>query len=158
MKENRIVPDIVKSISNDKKLILRSPKATRPWQHVLEPLSGYLLLGHKLINNELKSSVLPSWNFGPKIKNCKNVRFITKLIFKNWKKPNLKISIDRKRIYHESKFLSLNILKAKKELNWEPRLSLVETFKLTTDWYKFYFDNKNIENFTSKQIDFFLNK
>ena len=84
MKENRIVPDIVKSFSKNKSLILRNPKATRPWQHVLEPLSGYLLVGHKLINNNLKNNILPSWNFGPKPKNCRNVEYITKIILKNW--------------------------------------------------------------------------
>ena len=68
MKDNRIVPDIIKSLINKKRLILRNPKATRPWQHVLEPLSGYLLVGHKLLNNELKNDILPSWNFGPKQK------------------------------------------------------------------------------------------
>jgi len=158
MKDNRIVPDIIKSLINKKRLILRNPKATRPWQHVLEPLSGYLLVGHKLINNELKNDILPSWNFGPKTKNCKNVEFITRIILRNWKKRNLKFSINDKKNYHESKFLSLNIGKAKKELNWEPRLNLLETFKLTVDWYKSYFENKNIEQFTSKQIEFFLKK
>ena len=158
IKENRIVPDIVKSLINKKRLILRNPKATRPWQHVLEPLSGYLLVGHKLINNELKNDILPSWNFGPRTKNCKNVEFITKMILSTWKNPNFKFSINDKKNYHESKFLSLNIGKAKKELNWEPRLNLIETFKLTIDWYKFYFENKNIEQFTIKQIEFFLKK
>ena len=68
MKANRIVPDIVRSLKNKKGLILRNPKATRPWQHVLEPLSGYLLVGHKLINNQLKNNILPTWNFGPRTK------------------------------------------------------------------------------------------
>lgn len=158
MKENRIVPDIIKSLSSNKRLILRNPKATRPWQHVLEPLSGYLLLGEKLTNNKLKSSIIPSWNFGPKVKNCKNVEYITKILSRNWKKSNLKIKVNRKRKYHESKFLSLNIKKAKKELNWEPRLDLKETFRFTADWYKFYSKNKKIEQLTSEQIDFFLKR
>jgi len=158
MKENRLVPDIIKSLSSNKRLILRNPKATRPWQHVLEPLSGYLLLGEKLTNNKLKNSIIPSWNFGPKVKNCKNVEYITKILSRNWKKSNLKIKVNRKRKYHESKFLSLNIKKAKKELNWEPRLDLKETFRFTADWYKFYSKNKKIEQLTSEQIDFFLKR
>ena len=158
MKENRIVPDIIKSLKSNKSLIIRNPKATRPWQHVLEPLSGYLLLGDKLINNKLKSSIIPSWNFGPKVKNCKNVEYITKILLLNWKKSNLKININHKKKYHESKFLSLNIKKAKKELNWEPRLDLKETFRLTAEWYKYYLRNKKIEQFTSEQIDFFLKR
>ena len=158
MKENRIVPDIVKSLSKNKSLILRNPKATRPWQHVLEPLSGYLLIGHKLINNNLKNDILPSWNFGPKPKNCRDVEYITKIILKNWQNSNLKVKNTFTKNYHESKFLSLNIEKAKKELNWEPRLDLKETLKLTVDWYKYYFSKKKIEYFTSEQIDFFLKK
>ena len=98
------------------------------------------------------------WNFGPKTINCKNVEFITKMILNNWKKPNFKFSIEDKKNYHESKFLSLNIGKAKKELNWEPRLNLVETFELTVDWYKFYFEKKKIEQLTNQQIEFFLKK
>ena len=155
---DRLLPDIYRAIQSNQKITLRNPKATRPWQHVLEPLSGYLLLGHKLINNELKNDILPNWNFGPKTKNCKNVEFITKIIIKNWKKIKINILINNKKKYHESKFLSLNIQKAKKELNWEPRLNLIETLKLTVDWYKIYFENKKIEHYTSKQIDYFLNK
>ena len=158
MKENRIVPDIIKSLSKNKRLILRNPKATRPWQHVLEPLSGYLVLGDKLINKKLKNNILPSWNFGPNIKNCKNVEYVTKILLSNWEKSDLRIKVNRKNKYHESKFLSLNIEKAKKELNWEPSLDLRETFKLTADWYKFYFEKYKIEKFTSDQIDFFLEK
>tara|TARA_E500000178_G_scaffold200653_2_gene198477 strand:- start:758 stop:1834 length:1077 start_codon:yes stop_codon:yes gene_type:complete len=158
MKDNRIVPDIVKSVLKNKKLTLRNPKATRPWQHVLEPLSGYLLIGHKLINNSLKNNILPSWNFGPKPKNCRNVEYITKIILNNWENSNLKVKNKNKKDYHEAKLLSLNIEKAKKELNWEPRLDLQETFKLTVDWYRSYFEKKNIEQFTNEQIDFFLEK
>lgn len=158
MKSNRIIPDIVKSIKQKKILRLRNPKATRPWQHVLEPLSGYLLIGHKLLNQDLKMRSLPSWNFGPRIKNCRNVEYITKLFLKNWEKNNLKIKIDKKKNYHESKLLSLNIQKAKNELRWEPKLCLNQTIELTADWYKIFFKNKNIENLTNYQIEFFLNK
>ena len=155
MKENRIVPDIIKSLSSNKRHFLRNPKATRPWQHVLEPLSGYLLLGDKLINNRLKSNILPSWNFGPKVKNCKNVEYITKILLNNWKKSNLKINVNHKKKYYESKFLSLNIKKAKKELNWQPRLDLKETFRLTADWYKYYFRNIKLNSLqVNKLISF----
>ena len=158
MKSDRIIPDIVKAVSQKKILNLRNPKATRPWQHVLEPLSGYLLIGHKLLNKELKKNLIPSWNFGPKTKNCKNVEFITKEFLKNWKKKNLKLKINKNKNYHESKFLSLNIQKAKKELKWEPRLSLGETINMTADWYKLFLENKNIKNFTYHQLEFFLDK
>ena len=158
MKSDRIIPDIVKAISQKKILNLRNPKATRPWQHVLEPLSGYLLIGHKLLNKELKKSLLPNWNLGPKTKNCKNVEFITKEFLKNWNKHNLSIKFNKNKNYHESKLLSLNIQKAKKELNWEPRLSLEETINMTADWYKHFLENKNIKNFTYHQLEYFLDK
>ena len=158
MKSNRIIPDIVKAINQKIVLKLRNPKSTRPWQHVLEPLSGYLLIGNKLLNNELNTKILPSWNFGPKLKNCRNVKYITKLFLQNWDNNDLKIKFDRKINYHESKLLSLNIKKAYKELNWQPTLNLNETVKLTADWYKLFFEHKNIENFTHSQIEFFLNK
>jgi len=158
MKKNRIIPDIIKSLRSNKKLFLRKPKATRPWQHVLEPISGYLLIGDKLINKKLKTKLIPSWNFGPKLKNCKTVEVITGLVKENWKKKNMKIKVKSKNTYYESNFLSLNIQKAKKELGWEPKLTLKETVKLTVDWYNAYFKNKNIDNFTRKQIEFFTNK
>ena len=158
MKKNRIIPDIIKSLKNNKRLTLRNPTATRPWQHVLEPLSGYLMLGDKLLNKKLNIKLKPNWNFGPKLKNCKNVRNITNLVIKNWNNKNIEIKLNKKNVYHESKFLTLNILKAKKELNWEPRLNLEETIKLTVDWYKNYFKRRNSENFTLDQIDYYLKK
>ncbi len=156
MKINRIVPDIIKSLQKNKNINLRNPKATRPWQHVLEPLSGYLLLGHKLLSKELNFDSIPSWNFGPKPVNCKSVGHITKFVVKNWGKTNLKIKIDKSSKFHESKLLSLNIQKAKKELQWEPRLNLEETIKFTVDWYKYYFNHKSVEEITDYQIQLFL--
>ena len=72
-KKNRIIPDFFRSISKKKKLLIRNPHATRPWQHVLEPLSGYLILGEKLLNNNLSKNLYPSWNFGPYKKKVKKV-------------------------------------------------------------------------------------
>ncbi len=157
MKINRIIPDIIKSFRKKKNLTLRNPNATRPWQHVLEPLSGYLLLGHNLMNKKLKTNLLPSWNFGPNIVNCKNVKHITKLVLDRLKSDNLKINIKKGKRFHEAKLLSLNILKAKKELNWRPRLNLEQTINFTIDWYKSYFDKKDMVSFTKDQIKLFLN-
>ena len=158
MKSNRIIPDIVKSLSKNKHIILRSPKSTRPWQHVLEPLSGYLLIGHKLINKKLSNKIIPNWNFGPELHNCKNVEFITKLFLKNFNRKNLKIKTKKIKNFHESKFLSLNINKSKKELNWKPRLNLYQTIRYTAGWYKQYIEGINMENYTRKQIESFLEK
>lgn len=158
MKADRIIPDIIKSIIKKNNIVLRNPAATRPWQHVLEPLSGYLLIGSKLLNKKLKKGIIPSWNFGPHPKNCKSVSYITKLALQRWGDLNLKIRKEKRKKYHESSFLSLNIKKSKKELNWQPRLNIEDTIKFTVEWYKKFFKGDQIEKFTYEQIKFFLNK
>ena len=100
-KDNRIIPDIIKSFKKRKPIVLRNPKATRPWQHVLEPLSGYLTLGQKLLNKELKGHLYPSWNFGPNLKNCKNVITIVKLFIKEWGVKNQKVLFNKNKKYYE---------------------------------------------------------
>ncbi len=157
-KKNRIVPDVVKSLNNRSRIILRSPNATRPWQHVLEPLSGYLLLGQKLMKKELKSSLDPSWNFGPYKKNCKKVLSIVKLLSREWSEDKIKINIKKNKKFHESKLLSLNIDKAYKELGWKPRLNLDETIHFTIDWYKSFFSKDDLEDITNYQIEYFIDK
>jgi len=157
-KKDRIVPDVIKALRNKKKIILRNPKATRPWQHVLEPLSGYLTLGHKLINRELKSNLIPSWNFGPNNKNCKKVNFIVQLLINEWGARKQKIVFEKNKNFHESQLLSLNIKKAKKELLWSPRLTLKETVKFTIDWYKSYFLDKNVKDISNYQIENYIDK
>ena len=158
MKDNRIVPDIIKALHGNKTLNLRNPKATRPWQHVLEPLYGYLLLGNLLFEKKISSKVLPSWNFGPKPHNCKQVSIIIKLVEKLWNKKKLKLKYVKNKFYHESKLLSLNINKANKELKWEPKLSFNDTMKLTVDWYKNYFSKKSSIKLTKDQIEYFLDQ
>jgi len=157
-KKDRVVPDVIKSLKTGKKILLRNPKATRPWQHVLEPLSGYLTLGQKLINRKLKSNLIPSWNFGPHKKNCKQVNFIVQLLIREWGDRKQKIMLKKNKNFHESQLLSLNIQKAKKELLWEPRLTLDETVKLTVDWYKSYFLYENTEDISNYQIEYFVDK
>ena len=157
-KKDRIVPDVIKSLQNKRGILLRNPNATRPWQHVLEPLSGYHVLGDRLINNKLKSNMLPNWNFGPYKKNCKRVNHIVKLIIEEWGNKKQKILIKKNKAFHESKLLSLNIEKARKELNWEPRLNLEETISFTVEWYKFYFLNEKTDYFSTNQIEHYINK
>jgi CDP-glucose 4,6-dehydratase len=154
MKTNRLIPDIVKSIKDNKKILIRNPHSTRPWQHVLEPLSGYLILGQKLLNKKIKITTYPSWNFGPERKNCKNVITIVKKILTHWEIKK-KIIIKKEKM-HEAKFLSLNINKAKKELNWRPKLSLDQTIGFTIDWYKSFFEAKKMQNFSSEQIEEYM--
>ena len=151
-KENRIIPDFFRAISNKKTLLIRNPKSTRPWQHVMEPLSGYLKLGHLLLNKKINQDFYPSWNFGPHKANCKEVAEIIKM-FCNYLSINKNFKILKNNTMAEANFLSLDINKSKKELNWQPRLTLNECVKFTSDWYKNYFLKNDLEVFTNKQIE-----
>tara|TARA_A100001011_G_scaffold351973_1_gene392464 strand:- start:528 stop:1601 length:1074 start_codon:yes stop_codon:yes gene_type:complete len=157
-KKNRIIPDLFKSLYNKQKLILRSPHSTRPWQHVLEPLSGYLNLGHLLLNKKINPKIYPSWNFGPKKENCKQVVKIIDMFYKYIDiKKNYKIT--KKNNLKEAKLLSLDIKKAEKELFWKPRLSLEECVEYTSDWYLSYlYKKRSLEDLTNYQIEKYLSR
>ncbi len=156
-KANRIIPDLFRSVFNKKKLLIRNPLATRPWQHVLEPLSGYLILGKKILQNKLSNDLYPSWNFGPHKKNCKRVKEVIDSFYQELGlKKNYKIKTNLQ--YKEAQLLSLDISKAKKELNWEPKLSLDECIELTTDWYVNYMSGEPLQRITEEQIEFYENK
>jgi CDP-glucose 4,6-dehydratase len=133
--KNRLIPDIVRSIFENKDLDIRNPYSTRPWQHVLEPISGYLKLALLLDKNSNKYS--GSWNFGPELDDVKSVNEIINLAKKFGIHFDLNVLKNKNKM--EAKFLSLDIEKAKTELNWKPKWktekAILETFK----WYqKFY--------------------
>ena len=123
-------------MQSNKVVFIRNPNATRPWQHILEPLSGYLILGKKLINKKLNFKIIPNWNFGPNRKNCKKVKFIVQSLINEWGEKNHKIIIKKSKNFHESKLLSLNIDKAKKD-QLKPNLTLNETINLLLIGTKF---------------------
>ncbi len=153
-KKNRIIPDLVLSIKNNKKINLRNPKATRPWQHVMDPLSGYLNLGLKLLNKKIPQGTYPSWNFGPKLNNTKNVMNLTKEFLKIWGiKRNIQIM--KKGLFHETKYLKINISKARKQLNWSPKLNFRKSLKLTVDWYKNSTNSKIANKIIQEQLEEF---
>ena len=158
MKDNRIIPDVIKSLTKKKTIIVRSPKSTRPWQHVLDPLFGYLKLGSKLIKKDLVNIKNPSWNFGPHKSNSVEVLKIVKNIIKLWSKKNYKIKIMKNQKFKETHLLSLKIQKAYKELRWKPKLTLNENLQLTIEWYKSYYKKSNMVELTKKQINYYLNK
>ena len=157
MKKNRIVPDVIKSLKNKSPLIIRSPDSTRPWQHVLEPISGYLKLGEMLINKKLSNSIKPNWNFGPNTINCRTVINVVKEIINCWGVEK-KIKIIKNKEFKEAKLLMISNHKAKKELNWSPTLDFKETIKMTVEWYKDCFFENKAEETTRKQIEYFLRK
>tara|TARA_Y100000590_G_scaffold211779_2_gene239977 strand:- start:180 stop:1241 length:1062 start_codon:yes stop_codon:yes gene_type:complete len=146
--ENRIIPDSIKAIENNNKIIIRNPTSTRPWQHVLEPILGYLLLAEKLNNGN--NNLIGSWNFGPEKIQSISVESLVKKIISYYGKGSYK-TINKNNLPFEAKLLSLNIDKAKKEIGWKPLLNLDKTIELTIEWYKKYKDT-DIYNFCSKQI------
>ena len=151
-KENRIIPDFFKAVTTNKNLIIRSPKSTRPWQHVLEPLSGYLKLGNLLLRKKISKEQYPSWNFGPDPVNCKQVIKIINMFYDSLSLPS-KIKIVKSKSIKESGLLSLDISKASTRLNWQPVLKIKKTVSMTCDWYKkFYSGKSDMYLFSLEQI------
>ena len=155
--EDRIIPDCAKSYSKNKIVIIRNPKSTRPWQHVLEVIYGYLTLGSKLYKN--KNLHGETFNFGPSKLANYQVIYLLKQFKKYW--PNFRWKIKKnKKIFYESKLLKLNSDKANKKLNWKSKLNIKETTKMVADWYNFFYKRKNKDIFTLsvKQINSYIRK
>lgn len=135
--KDRLVPDIILSINNEEKVLIRNPKAIRPWQHVLEPLSGYLLLAEKSYNGE---PVNEGWNFGPLDEDAKNVKWITEKIGDFWGKKDV-WEKDGNDHPHEANYLKLDISKARMKLKWTPRWNTETALEKTTRWYKDFYNH-----------------
>ena len=149
--ENRLIPDCVKSWSKNKRALIRNPNSTRPWQHVLEAVGGYLLFASTLKKNKKLHG--EAFNFGPNSSKNYKVIFLVKLMRKYWKKISWKVAYKNKKNFQESNLLKLNCNKAKKNLKWKCILSFSETIKMVADWYKSYYSNpKNIYKISYGQI------
>ena len=149
-----MIPDCVKSWSKNKKAILRSPDSTRPWQHVLEVIFGYILLSISLKRKKIRNQV---FNLGPKTNQIKSVIQLVNEFKKCWN--NISWVIKKRKNFFEHKLLKLNSEKIKKNINWECILTFKETIQLTADWYKdFYFKKNNIFNKTIDQLNFYQKK
>ncbi len=145
--KDRIIPDIIRSLMMSEPISVRNPEAVRPWQHVLEPLSGYLLLG-KLLNEEpVKFS--GAYNFGPLPNDHLPVKKLVEIALECWGNGSWFDNSDKTQL-HEAGLLKLDISKAKKELNWQPKLSSKEAIQWTIDWYKQ--KDENIFNYSVQQI------
>ena len=146
---DRLVPDCIRSVKNKSNVTLRSPYSTRPWQHVLEPLSGYLLLSKKLYENEI--SYEGSWNFGPNSDEIGSVDAVARSILSNFQDVHVKHEIVENAVY-EAGLLQLNCDKAKSLLGWHPKWGFEQTIKETALWYKSYLEDKDMKKFTLDQI------
>jgi CDP-glucose 4,6-dehydratase len=152
--KDRLIPDIAKAFVSDKAVIIRNPKSVRPWQHVLEPIAGYLLLGASLQNEPIKFS--SAYNFGPHLSDALSVEEMLKFAIQSWGKGDYEVKSDGNEV-HEAKLLKLDISKVISDLEWQPKMNAVGAVNMTIDWYKTFFDNpKIILDFTSRQIDEFF--
>ena len=131
--ENRIIPDCIRALEEDEPIIIRNPKAVRPWQHVLEPLSGYLKLG-SLLYIDSKEFAGP-WNFGPSSKNMITVKELAEKIIENWGRGEILCQSENNK-FSEANLLHLDISKAVNKLKWQPKLDLGDTVGYTIDEYK----------------------
>lgn len=133
--QNRIIPDCIRSLEKNKTIVLRNPGAVRPWQHVLEPLNGYLLLAIKMAEDPEAYS--GAWNFGPQESEIVSVRELVGNVLDCWGEGKWEAAENIEKP-HETEMLKLNISKSRNYLGWKPVLNLNETVELTIDWYKKY--------------------
>ena len=135
--EDRIIPDAVRAVTSGKSLEIRSPNAVRPWQHVLEPLSGYMLLAAKMMNGA--DSLADGWNFGPKMDNNPvNVLSIIRQFYDLWGEGNV-VCDPKSANLHEAAYLTLSSKKSETVLGWKQQWDIRETVSKTAEWYKEYY-------------------
>lgn len=152
---HRLVPDIIRSVYEDESpVVIRLPQAVRPWQHVLEPLSGYLQLGKRMCEGE--KSVSGVWNFGPDEKDLVSVGDVVSSTLEILGKGSMVLEPDH--ATHETHVLRLDVSKARTELEWTPQLRLNEALTMTCNWYRNYYEKgEDAIEFTDKQIMSFFN-
>lgn len=150
---DRLVPDFLRASDTNKKLFIRSPNAIRPWQHVLEPLSGYLILCEKLITKG--NNYAEAWNFGPQENDTKTVSWV--IDYLSQKIPNVQWEIDKNIQPYESNLLLLDSSKAKSKLNWKPRWSLDLALDRIVEWHHAWKEKKPMADISISQINSYKN-
>lgn len=146
---DRLVPDIIRALLAGKPVQIRNPNAIRPWQHVLEPLSGYLMLAERLCVEG--APFAEGWNFGPADEDAKPVGWIARRVCEEWGN-GASFEIDKGEHPHEAHYLKLDCSKARMKLGWTPKLHLDEALKLIIEWTKAYAGGENLRNATVRQI------
>lgn len=153
--KDRLIPDIAKAFALDKPVVVRNPNSVRPWQHVLEPVIGYLLLGANLAVEPIQFS--QSYNFGPHLSDALPVEEMLKLAIQSWGKGEFIVERVEGQP-HEAGLLKLDISKAISELKWQPKMNAQQAVSKTMDWYsEFAINKENISEFTAAQINNFVN-
>jgi CDP-glucose 4,6-dehydratase len=152
--QDRLIPDIAKAFAVEKPVVIRNPNSVRPWQHVLEPILGYLLLGANLAKDPMHFS--QAYNFGPHLSDALPVEEMLKLAIQSWGKGGYIIEKSEGQP-HEAGLLKLDISKAMEELKWQPKMDAKQAVSMTMNWYSEFHSNKNnIVDFTTRQVKEFL--
>lgn len=147
--EDRLVPDIVRGIAANQPIVVRRPDSVRPWQHVLEPLRGYMMLAQRLWQNH---EFAEPWNFGPREEDAIPVGDLGKRMVSHWGKGDLRFQPDPA-APHEAQYLRLNTAKARTRLGWKPVLELEQALRWTVDWYRSFYENpQSAATETAEQI------
>jgi CDP-glucose 4,6-dehydratase len=149
--EDRLVPDCLKALEQGKAIQIRNPHSIRPWQHVLEPLSGYLLLAEKLASQPEKFA--HGWNFGPAESDAKPVSWIADRLVADWGSGAKWEHLQMKNAPHEAHYLKLDCTNARNTLGWKPRLELDQTIHWIVDWHKRYLKGESVESICLSQIE-----
>ena len=153
--EDRLIPDCIKNWSLNNIVKIRSPNSTRPWQHVLEAVNGYINLSIKLgKNKEINGE---AFNFGPNYNKNYSVENVVREIKLNWPEAKFKIFKENKNLFFESNLLKLNSAKAKKKLNWKSILTFKENIQFVSEWYKEFYKKRHVDYLTKKQILKYIN-
>ena len=150
--EDRLIPDMMRAIAEGKPVLIRNPDAIRPWQHVLEPLSGYLMLAQKLYEEGV--AYAESWNFGPNDEDAKPVSWIVERLTQSWGE-GASFVLDKGDHPHEAHYLKLDCSKARARLNWHPQWSLEYTLQQVVEWHKNDQHGRNMKTVTLEQIDIY---
>ncbi|MGH1429889.1 MAG: CDP-glucose 4,6-dehydratase [Neptuniibacter sp.] len=146
---DRLVPDVLKAFENRKPVVIRNPNATRPWQHVLEPLSGYLILAQKLFIEG--SEYAEGWNFGPRDEDVQPVSWILGRMVDSWGN-GASWELDQEDRPHEAQLLKLDISKAAAKLNWQPKWPLEVALDRIIEWHHAWIAGENVYDKTLQQI------
>jgi CDP-glucose 4,6-dehydratase len=146
---DRLVPDILRALEKREPVLIRNPHAIRPWQHVLEPLSGYLLLAERLYEHSQTDA--EAWNFGPRDEDARPVQWIVEHICENWDHGS-SWTLQPGDHPHEANFLKLDISKARQRLHWTPRWSLETALTRITDWHQAWLSGQDMRAFCLQQI------
>ncbi|MBT7255376.1 MAG: CDP-glucose 4,6-dehydratase, partial [Planctomycetaceae bacterium] len=151
--DDRLISDILLAISDGRPVVIRSPHAIRPWQHVLEPLSGYLQLAQKLY--EEGAAFAEGWNFGPNDEDAKPVQWIVEQLTEKWGE-DASWKSDNANHPHEAHYLKLDCSKAKMQLDWQPRWSLTHTLEMIIAWQRAYMMKEDMKVKTLEQIEAYM--